>query len=123
MREVLLGDARRTRKGGEMLKEIAEIGEPLAKPNDPIWTTTIMTYELGSIIRALCKARNKSAYGDEKGERAYLAEARIELADLLTQSFLLAEQMGWMRLELIREGSERFCQRMQEYKEGLEKEG
>jgi len=103
-----------------MLKEIAEIGDPLAKPDDPIWTTSIMTYELGSVIRSLHKARNKSAFGDEKGERAYLAEARIELADLLTQSFFLAEQMGWKRIDLINDGYERFCQRMQEYKEGLE---
>ena len=103
-----------------MLKEIAEIAEPLAKPDDPIWTTTIMTYELGSVIRALTKARNKSAFGDKEGERAYLAEARIELADLLTQGFLLVEQMGWKRIDLENEGLERFRTRMQEYKEGLE---
>jgi len=103
-----------------MLKEIAETAYPLSKPDDPIWTTTIMTYELGSVIRALTKARNKLAFGDAKGEKAYLAEAKIELADLLTQGFLLAEQMGWKRIDLEHDGYERFCQRMQEYKEGME---
>ena len=53
-----------------MLIEIAEKAMPLSKPNDPIWTTTIMTYELGSVIRGLTKARNKSAYGDVNGEKA-----------------------------------------------------
>jgi len=86
----------------------------LAKPEDPIWTTTIMSYELGSVIRALVKARIKSAQGDKDGERAYLAEARIELADLLTQGYLLAEQMGWKRVDLENDGCERFCERMKE---------
>jgi len=103
-----------------MLIEIAEKGSPLSKSMDPIWTTTIMTYELGSVIRALTKARNKAAFKDEKGQKAYLAEARIELADLLTQSYLLVEQMGWRRIELENEGKERFCERMEEYRKGLD---
>lgn len=103
-----------------MLKEIAELGAPISKPDDPIWTTTIMTYELGSVIRALTKARNKSMWGDISGERAYIAEARIELADLLTQGFFLAEQMGWKRIELENEGLTRFKTRMEEYAEKLE---
>lgn len=103
------------------LLDIAEKGTPLSKPHDPIWTTTIMTYELGSVIRALTKARNKSAYNDKDGERAYLAEARIELADLLTQSYLLVEQMGWKRVDLENDGYERFETRMKEYSEDLHK--
>lgn len=102
-----------------MLKEIAEKGAPLSKPEDPIWTTTIMTYELGSMIRALTKARNKSAYCDKDGERAYLAEAKVELADLLTQGYLLAEQMGWKRIDLENDGKERFIERMEEYRKEL----
>ena len=101
------------------LLEIAEKGTPLSKPHDPIWTTTIMTYELGSVIRALTKARNKSAYGDTAGERAYLAEAKVELADLLTQGYLLAEQMGWKRIDLENDGCERFETRMNEYSKDL----
>jgi len=103
-----------------MLREIAERAAPLVKAEDPISTTTIMTYELGNVIRALSKARNKVAFGDKKGEAAYLAEARIELADLLTMSYLLAEQMGWRRIDLENEGLERFNERMDEYVEGLD---
>jgi len=103
-----------------MLLEIAEKAIPLSKPDDPIWTTTIMTYELGSVIRALCKARNKDTWGDEKGAKAYLAEARIELADLLTQAYFLAEQMKWGRRELEKDGIERFEQRMSEYEKELD---
>ena len=103
-----------------MLIEIAERSS-LAKPNDPIWTTTIMTYELGSTIRALTKARNKKAFKDEAGERAYLAEARIELADLITQTYLLVEQMGWDIIDLENEGKARFEERMKEYCEDMRK--
>ena len=103
-----------------MLIEIAERSS-LAKPNDPIWTTTIMTYELGSVIRALTKARNKKAFKDEKGERAYLAEAQVECADLLTQTYLLAEQMGWDIIDLENDGKARFETRMKEYNEDMSK--
>ena len=103
-----------------MLIEIAERSS-LAKPNDPIWTTTIMTYELGSLIRGLTKARNKKAFKDEAGERAYLAEARIECADLITQTYLLAEQMDWDIVDLENEGKARFERRMKEYNEDMAK--
>jgi NTP pyrophosphatase (non-canonical NTP hydrolase) len=86
----------------------------VARPEDPIWTTTIMTYELGSLIRSLVKARLKGKKGDECGRKAYLAEAKIELADLLTQSHFLAEQMGWKVFELEKDGYQRFCERMKE---------
>jgi len=102
-----------------MLLEIAEKGAPLSKPEDPIWTTTIMTYELGNVIKALTKARNKNAYGDEAGERAYFGTARVELADLLTQGYLLAEQMGWKRIDLENDGLDRFRERMAEYARDL----
>ena len=91
-----------------------------AKPEDPIWTTTIMTYELGSLVRALVKARLKRESGDEAGTNAYVAEARVELSDLLTQAYFLAEQMGWKRLELENEGHHRFCERMKEIRQAVE---
>jgi len=107
-------------QGDIMLIEIAEKGMPLSKPDDPIWTTTIITYELGSVIRALTKARNKKEFGDIKGQKAYLSEARIEFADMLTQCHLLAEQMGWSLVDLKNDGYERFEERMKEYEEGIE---
>ena len=91
-----------------------------ANPEDPIWTTTIMTYELGSVVRGLVKARLKRLSGDHKGEKAYLAEARIELADLITQCHFLAEQMKWDRADLIQDGVERFEERMREIEEATE---
>ena len=90
----------------------------LAKPENHMWTTTIMTYELGSLIRALVRAGVKSTYGDKDGEKSYLAEARIELADLITQTRLLIEQMGWKQVDLENDGEERFCERMEELRNG-----
>ena len=101
---------------------LVDMASPLAKPEDDIWTTTIMTYELGSLIRALCKARVRRAWGDEKGARAYEAEGRIELSDLITQCRFLAEQKGWGELQLRTDGEERFLERMREYDEGMEGE-
>lgn len=98
---------------------LIEKAPPLAQPDNPIWTTTIMTYELGSLIRALVRARAKSAWGDHKSEKAYLAEARIEAADLLTQLRFLAEQMGWKMIDLENDGQERFCERMDQLENGL----
>jgi len=99
-----------------MLKELIP---PEAGPDDPLWTTTIMTYELGSVVRALVRRRVKLTYGDDKGARAYEAEAKIELADLLTQVYVLAEQMGWKRIDLENDGKERFEERMREIEEGV----
>ena len=92
---------------------LIEKAPPLAKPEDPIWTTTIMTYELGSIIRALVKAQVYSTKGDDKTAQAYLQEARVELSDLITQAYFLAEQEGWKRIDLENDGYERFCERME----------
>lgn len=86
----------------------------VAKPEDPIWATTIMTYELGSLIRSLVKARLCEKKGDKKGQAAYLAEARIDLADLRMQSRFLAEQENWKLFEVDEDGYQRFCERMKE---------
>lgn len=79
----------------------------VAKPEDPIWTTVMMMRELGGLVRALCKAQ-------ESEEMGYDAEARIWLADLITQCYVLAEQKGWKRLELENDGMDRFCRKMEE---------
>lgn len=91
---------------------------PEAKPGDPFWTTNIMTYELGSLIRALVRRHIKVSQHDEKGANSYLQEARIELADLITQCRVLAEEMGWKWFELKIDGHERFVERMQEIRAG-----
>ena len=81
-------------------------------------TTQIMTYELGGIIRSLVYAEHMGRQGRKDRQKAYLAEARVGLADLMTQSQLLAEQMGWRPIDLENDGLERFLERMQEIKEG-----
>lgn len=89
-----------------------------AKPEDPLRTTTIMTYELGSIIRALIYAKHEHSQGNVVSVNAYLTTARIGLADLITQARLLAEQMGWKWFELENDGEERFRERMKEIEGG-----
>lgn len=89
-----------------------------ANPDDPLWTTNIMTYELGSVIKSLVYARHKEVHGEGKSMRAHLANARIEFADLITQCQVLAEQMEWNWLELKNDGRERFEERMRELEDG-----
>lgn len=90
----------------------------VAKPEDPVWTTAIMTYELGGVVRALIYADHKRGQGDAEGVRALLATARIGLADLIVQGRVLAEQMEWKMVDLENDGLERFAERMKELKEG-----
>lgn len=89
-----------------------------ARPDDPLWTTNIMSYELGSVVKGLVYAGHKEVHGEEKSVRAHLANARIGLADLITQCHVLAEQMGWNWLELKNDGRERFEERMRELEDG-----
>lgn len=89
-----------------------------ARPEEPLRTTSVMTYELGEIISALIRAEHKRAQGDISGMNAYLATARIGFADLRTQGRLLAEQMGWKLTEVENDGLERFQERMKEIADG-----
>jgi len=73
--------------------------------------STIMTYELGDLVKSLVYAEVR-----RDCEAAYLAEARIALADIITQTYILAEVLGadWQDLRL--DGEERFRERMTELK-------
>lgn len=104
-----------------MLIEIAEKVATISNPHDPIWTTTIMTYELGSLVQSLIRARISNVCNELKSKKANEASARVELADLITQCYFLAEQMGWDRFDLENDGEERFKERMAEYKQRLDK--
>ena len=86
-----------------------------AEPEDPLFTCSIITYELGSLIHNLVHVKHTL---DGKAKAYHLAEARIDLADLLTQAYLLAEQMGWKRLDIENDGLERFRERMGEIGRG-----
>ena len=87
---------------------------PEAKPGDPIWTMSIMSYEHGSVVRSLIRGQCALARGDMTGAKAHFATARIELSDMITQCHVLAEQMSWKWLDLENDGMERFQRRMEE---------
>ena len=89
-----------------------------AKPDSTERTINVMCYELGSLSKSLVYAEHKASMGNTAGSLAYTANARIELADLITQCYLLAEQMGWKWIDLENDGRERFRQRMEEIEEG-----
>ena len=93
---------------------------PLGFQEDLLDTCNIMTYELGAIVRSLIYADRHSGgpAEDKDKERAYLGSARIDLADLILQCRLIAEQAGWDYAELIDDGEERFLERMKEWKDG-----
>jgi len=78
-----------------MANMLVDIMPAAAKPTDPLTTCNIMTYELGAVVNGLVYARHKRSWGDLKGAASYTANARINLADLVTQCQLLAEQLGW----------------------------
>lgn len=86
----------------------------IPESQDPLRTANIMAYELGYITHDLLYADLKSTWNDEKGVKIRLANARINLADLITMCRLLAEQMDWSWLSLIKDGEERFSDRMEE---------
>lgn len=90
-----------------------------AGPEDPLRTTNVMLYELGSLTRCLVRSRHRIARGEAKESiRALTATARIDLADLYTQVRLLAEQMNWDMIGLENDGTERFKERMAEIRKG-----
>jgi len=100
------------------MDRLTDVMPPEAEPGDPLRTTTIMTYELGGMIKSLVYADHKKRQGQEKSYRARMADARIGLADLITQCHVLAEQLGWKMIDLRNDGMERFEERMREIEEG-----
>lgn len=75
-------------------------------------TLVILTYELGMVARSWRYAHVRAE--DEAERRAYLANMRIELADLIIQSLSLADKQGWPIEDLLVDGAERFKERIQE---------
>jgi len=97
---------------------LTELMPSQAKPLDPLWTTNIMSYELGAVIRGLVYAHHRKNQTDDSMVSSSLANSRINLADLITQCQLLAEQMDWKWADLVKDGRERFYERMSEIEEG-----
>ena len=88
---------------------------PGAQPGNTLKTLVVMGYELGGIQRNLIYA---GVTEDPQMYDARVGGARIELADLITQCRLLAEQYRWSWDSLVADGEERFRERMRELAEG-----
>lgn len=101
-----------------MATELIKLMPQQAQPEDELHTCNIMTYELGAVVNGLVYAKHKRSWGDTKGANAREQSARINLADLVTQCKVLAEQMDWIWIALCNDGVERFGERMKELAEG-----
>lgn len=75
-------------------------------------TVLVMTYELGYVSHGIVYSTHRPDLRHE-----YLAESRINLADLMVQCCLLAEQCGWDTQVLFADGLERFEERLKEVME------
>lgn len=76
----------------------------------------VLSYELGQAIRSAVYAL-ATKQGLEV-ERAHMANMRIEIADLITQCRVLAQERSWEWDELLVDGEERFYERMTELRKG-----
>lgn len=76
-------------------------------------TMTVMAREFGQLATAIL-------YGNLQTEHdaAYLAEAKMAVADLLTQCRILAELLDADWEQLVSLGEERFLERAEEHKRG-----
>ena len=79
------------------------------RPDTPEATFIVMMWELGGLCRSYQRAM---LHSDDVIRRSYLAEARMSLADLITQCKLLAEQLGYDWGGLVKDGEEAFVERM-----------
>lgn len=86
-----------------------------AEPNNSMRTLVILLYELGAVAHDLIYAKNAP---DDRARIANMTNAKANMADVLTQLRLLAEQLGINFDELWKEGEERFIERHEELKKG-----
>ena len=77
-------------------------------------TVTVMAYELGDLAKAI-------VYGhlDDGGDLVYRAEARVALADLITQCRVMGELLESPFSGLVGFGEERFMERVKECRDGV----
>lgn len=88
---------------------------PKGRKQDPATLLNILTYELGWVAHGV----HYASIREGKESKAYLAEARINLADLLTTSRQLAEKLGWDWDQLVADGEERFREKMEDARREL----
>lgn len=76
-------------------------------------TTSLMTYELGTMVRQVVYGLSAlENVGDAKLAKAYFDFARTEMEDLVTQCEVLCQRMGWLWSDILRIGPERMAERM-----------
>ena len=76
---------------------------------DEFKTLNILAYEVGDINKALVHAWRRP-----KLKNAYLAEARISIADAYLQLRLVAQMLGFNFKEIMEDGEERFLERLED---------
>lgn len=85
---------------------------------DPFVTASIINYEAGHLARNCFYA---SMVGPDEGEQqlkaGWLANARVELSDLITQARVLAEVYGWDWDDLVSTGEDKLSERIETYKQ------
>ena len=84
---------------------------------DPYYTATILNYEAGYIVRNLFYAHTAGVTPSEQVERnGHVANAKVELADLITQARVLCAVYDWNFNELIETGEQKLAERVETYK-------
>ena len=99
------------------MKSLLETRNEYWRPESLRELITIILYELGDFTKCVVYAESRYMHLKD----AYMAEARIALADMITQTRLLTEAIGADWDELWRDGEERFRERMIELKAKKEK--
>lgn len=87
---------------------------PPQRPNNPLYTSLIMQWELGDLVHSLTLAKWNEETNYSK--RAFTVEAKLALSDLYTQCRVMAEQLGVDPEELRKIGEERYLDRCKEIK-------
>lgn len=96
-------------KGWGSAEELAELRVDALGFESHRLLSNILTYEVGMFVKSLCYA---DAFKEDA--RLHLANAQIELADIITQGRIFAAVMGWDYNGLVQDGAERFRDRMED---------
>lgn len=101
-----------TKPVSQLLAEIKEAGLIY----DPFVTASIISYEAGHFLRNCFYASMVGESDSEQQLKAgWLANARVELSDLLTQTRVVAAVYGWDWQELIETGEAKLQERINTY--------
>lgn len=90
--------------------------EYIPSDQDVLQSANIATYELGYLIKGLLYAKRHQQAHQELDVKAYNAEARLGLTDLINVCRIIAEQLNLDFDELVADGEERFLERMEQVK-------